>query len=195
MLNIALFGPPGAGKGTQSQWLIPHLKLVHVAPGDILREHISLQTDLGKKVQPFIEKGELVPNELVISAVTEKIQAHPDAKGFLFDGYPRTCLQAETLDKQLAAQQRTLDFVIFLQVRLQESYQRIKKRSKELFRVDDQSDEKIATRFEYYHKRTLPVTEYYKQQAKLVHIPGEYEIPKVRHYINKHVQDYLVSNS
>ena len=191
MLNIALFGPPGAGKGTQSQWLIPHLELVHIAPGDILRENIRLQTTLGKTVQSYMESGALVPNELVIQAVSDKMEAHPDAKGFLFDGYPRTRIQAETLDQQLASQQRILDLVLFLQVRQQESYQRIKKRSQELFRVDDQSDEKIATRFHHYENTTLPVTEYYTQQEKLIHIPGEFDIPGVRQHIHEHVQAYL----
>lgn len=191
MLNIALFGPPGAGKGTQSQWLIPHFQLVHIAPGDILRENIRLQTTLGKTVQSYMESGALVPNELVIQAVSDKMEAHPEAKGFLFDGYPRTRIQAETLDQQLASQQRILDLVLFLQVRQQESYQRIKKRSKELFRVDDQSDEKIATRFHYYHNTTLPVTQYYTQQEKLIHIPGEFDIPSVRQRIHEHVQTYL----
>lgn len=195
MLNIALFGPPGAGKGTQSKWLIPHFGLVHIAPGDILRENIRLETELGKMVQPYIERGALVPNELVIAAVTDKIMAHSDAKGFLFDGYPRTRVQAETLDQQLADHQRILDLVLFLQVRQQESYHRIKKRSKELFRVDDQSDDKIATRFHYYHNTTLPVTQYYKEQDKLIHIPGEFDIPEVRTRIHNHVKAYLERNN
>ncbi|MEM7362169.1 MAG: nucleoside monophosphate kinase, partial [Bacteroidota bacterium] len=190
-LNIALFGPPGAGKGTQSEWLIPHLELVHIAPGDILRQHIRLQTDLGKSVQPYIESGALVPNELVISAITTKMEEHADAKGFLFDGYPRTRLQAKTLDEQLASQARTLDLVLFLQVGQQTSYERIQERKKKLFRVDDQSNEKIATRFKYYHEKTLPVTEYYREQEKLIHIPGESEIPRVREHIHGHLQAYL----
>ena len=195
MLNIALFGPPGAGKGTQSEWLIPHLGLIHIAPGDILREHIRLQTDLGKQVQPYMESGALVPNELVISAITKKIEAHTNAKGFLFDGYPRTCIQAQSLDQQLATQARTLDLVLFLQVGQQTSYQRIRERSKKLFRVDDQSDEKIATRFKYYHEKTLPVTEYYREQEKLIHVSGEFEIPRVREHIHGHVQTYLTNQS
>lgn len=195
MLNIALFGPPGAGKGTQSEWLIPHFNLVPIAPGNILRENIRLQTALGKSVQTYIENGILVPNELVIEAVSNKLAQHPDASGFLFDGYPRTRVQAEELDQQLCIQQRALDFVLFLEVPQKESYYRIKKRSKELFRADDQSDEKIATRFKYYYNTTFPVTEYYAKQEKLIRIPGEANISAVRTYIQDHVQYYLNSKS
>lgn len=191
MINIALFGPPGAGKGTQSQWLIADLGLLHIAPGDILRQEIAKKTKLGLEVRPYVETGKLVPNELVIDAVTDKIKANPTAKGFLFDGYPRTRLQAQVLDRQLSKQRRTLDLVLFLEVRSEESYHRIKRRSEELHRIDDQSDEKIAMRFDYYHKRTLPVTSYYKGQAKLVRIPGEYEIVEVRQRIYDEVQSYL----
>lgn len=195
MINIALFGPPGAGKGTQSKWLIPHLELIHIAPGDILRENVRLQTKIGKIVHYYIDNGQLVPNELVIKAVTDKMARYPEAKGFLFDGYPRTRLQAEALDKQLASQERILDLVLFLQVPQKESYERIKNRRKELFRADDQSDEKIATRFHYYYHNTLPVSEYYSGQEKLIHIPGESNILTVRAYIHEQLEDYLDKKS
>lgn len=195
MINIALFGPPGAGKGTQSQWLVSHFELIHIAPGDILRENIEQETPLGKRVQSYINNGLLVPNQVVIEAITQKIVTHTDANGFLFDGYPRTQVQAEALDEQLANQQRILDIVLFLQVPEEESYQRIKKRRKREHRVDDQSDEKIATRFDQYYHTTLPVSEYYAKQEKLIHIPGVSSIQRVREAIHQEVQEYLYRKS
>ena len=195
MLNIALFGPPGAGKGTQSAWLIPHFGLIHIAPGDILREQIAEGTALGKMVSSYMDNGLLVPNQLVIAAVKEKMNRHCDADGFLFDGYPRTPMQAEVLDQQLAAQSRILDMVLFLKVAEEASYERIKKRRKEIFRVDDQSEEKITTRFHQYYNTTLPVSEYYEKQNKLIHINGEHGILNVRAHISKQVEDYLQRKS
>jgi len=171
--------------------MISHYEFVHIAPGDILREQVRLRTALGQQVQAYIESGQLVPNELVINAVTDTLKENKDAKGFLFDGYPRTRLQAEALDQQLAEQARILHLVLFLQVGNDESYKRIKKRSQEIYRPEDQTDEKIETRFQYYHHDTLPVTDYYKDQKKLIHIPGELDIPTVRGHIKEQLKPYL----
>lgn len=194
MLNIALFGPPGAGKGTQSQWLIPHYEFVHISPGDILRENVRQKTSLGEKVQFYINNGVLVPDELVIQAVTHQIDTHKEAKGFLFDGYPRTLRQAAALDDQLAVQERRLDLVLFLEVAAKESYKRIRHRGTIEGRADDQSDEKIATRFEYYQDATLPIAEYYQAEKKLIHIPGEFDIVEVQRRIKEEVERYLDQN-
>ena len=190
-MNMVLFGPPGAGKGTQSKWLVPHFNLFHIAPGDILREDVRLNTSLGKEVKAYIENGMLVPDQVVIQSVSNAMKKHSDVQGFLFDGYPRTEEQAIALDKQLTDQGRTLDLVLFLQVSQDVSYQRIKKRSEELFRIDDQSDEKIATRFRHYSHATYPVTNYYTQQKKLIHIPGNLSISHVQACIRKHVNNHF----
>ena len=193
-LNIALFGPPGAGKGTQSLSLIARYSLVHIAPGDLFRENMGQKTALGKEVRKYICAGKLVPDELVITTVEAKMKAHPQVKGFLFDGYPRTCDQAKALDAQLAQYANsTLDLVFFLQVDKKEGCKRIKKRSIELNRPDDQHEEQIATRFHHYQESSLPVSAYYKKQGKLIYIGGVGDVSQVRQRIQDRIGSYLAT--
>ncbi len=192
MLNIALFGPPGAGKGTQSEQLITTHKLTHIAPGNIFREEIYQNTPLGKQVKKYIDKGYLVPNELVLTIVEKKMQANlPHTKGFLFDGYPRTQLQAEALDTQLAACNTSLNLVIFLMVEEEERQRRIKHRSTLLGRIDDQDETSIVTRMKLYQKDTLPIINYYHQQQKLVKVVSKGTVlevaTQIRNAINTHL--------
>ncbi len=180
MLNIALFGPPGAGKGTQSEQLITTYKLTHIAPGNIFREEIHQNTPLGKQVKKYIDKGYLVPNELVLTIVEKKMQANlPHTKGFLFDGYPRTQQQAEALNTQLAACNTSLGLVIFLMVDEEETKRRIKHRCTLLGRIDDQDEISIANRMKLYQKDTLPIINYYQQQQKLIKVVAKGTIPEV----------------
>ena len=172
MTNMALFGPPGAGKGTQSQKLIQKYQLSHIAPGDLLREHISKKTALGQQVAKYINKGKLAPDALVIDIVAAQLAAHKHGDGFLFDGFPRTAIQAKALEEKLATYNMQIDAVVFLEVPEQELIRRIKARAKIAGRVDDQDEFKIATRMRIYHDETLPVAEHYAQQNKLCKVHG-----------------------
>lgn len=192
MLNIALFGPPGAGKGTQSEQLITAHGVTHIAPGDIFREAIRQNTPLGKQVRQYIDQGNLVPNELVLATVEKKIKAsQPHTTNFLFDGYPRTHIQAVALDTQLATWDTSLDLVIFLMINEEETKRRIKHRSTLLGRTDDQDEEKIATRMKLYLQDTLPVTSYYHKQKKLVKIVAGGTIAEVAIRIQNAINTHL----
>jgi adenylate kinase len=172
MMNIALFGPPGAGKGTQSKKIAQKYQLVHIAPGDLLREQIYQKTALGHQAAQYINAGKLAPNALVIDIVEEQLIAKKGGGGFLFDGFPRTAIQAKALEEKLASCHMHMDAVIFLEVPEQELVRRIKERAKTAGRVDDQDEAKIATRMRVYHDETLPVAAYYAQQNKLFKVHG-----------------------
>jgi adenylate kinase len=172
MTNIALFGPPGAGKGTQSKKLIHKYQLIHIAPGDLLREQSNRKTVLGQQVAKYINEGKLAPNALVIEIVAEQLAAEKHGDGFLFDGFPRTAIQAKALEEKLTSYNMQIDAVIFLEVPEQELIRRIKARAKIAGRVDDQDEAKIATRMCIYHEETLPVAKHYAQQNKLFKIHG-----------------------
>ena len=172
MTNIALFGPPGAGKGTQSEKLVQKYQLVHIAPGELMREQISKKTLLGQQVAQYINQGKLAPNDLVIGMVVEWLAANKSGSGFLFDGFPRTAVQAKALEEKLASYNMQVDAVIFLEVPEQELVKRIKSRAQIANRVDDQDEAKIATRMRIYHETTLPIAQYYAQQNKLFRVDG-----------------------
>jgi len=172
MTNVALLGPPGAGKGTQSKKMIQKYQLVHISPGDLLREHIDKKTALGHQVAKYINQGKLAPNQLVIDIVEEQLAAKKNGDGFLFDGFPRTAIQAKVLEEKLASYNMQMDAVFFLEVPDQEIIRRIKARAKIGGRVDDQDETKVATRMRIYHDATLPVAQYYAQQNKLFKVHG-----------------------
>jgi len=172
MTNVALFGPPGAGKGTQSKKIIQKYQLVHISPGDLLREQINQKTVLGYQVAQYINEGRLAPNALVIEIVAEQLIANKNGGGFLFDGFPRTAVQAKALEEKLAVYNMQMDAVIFLEVPEKELIRRIKERAKTAGRVDDQDEAKIATRMRIYHDETLPVAAHYAQQNKLFKVHG-----------------------
>jgi len=171
MLNIILFGPPGAGKGTQSEKLIQQYQLIHIAPGDLLREQISRKTALGNQVAQYINEGKLAPDALVVDVVAEQLAASNE-HGFLFDGFPRTAAQAAILHKKLAAHNLQIDAAFLLEVPETELRKRLQVRAKLAGRVDDQDDAKIDTRMRVYNNETFPVTQYYDQQSKLFKIDG-----------------------
>ena len=193
MLNIVLFGPPGAGKGTQSKQLIAK-GFTHISPGNIFREEIHQHTLLGRQVQKYIDKGRLVPNELVVATIAKKIKASlPNTTGLLFDGYPRTHTQAVTLDTHLAANDTSLGLVIFLVVNEKETKKRIKQRSKTLHRADDQNEDCLATRMQYYQEDTLPLVDYYNKQKKLVKVVAEGTIAQVATRVQIAINTHLAS--
>ncbi len=171
MLNFVLFGPPGAGKGTQSQKLIDQYQLIHISTGDIFREHIKNQTPLGQKVSALIADGQLVPDQITIAMLEEEVDRNPGAKGFIFDGFPRTVPQAEALDEFLESKGSAIAGVIALDVDQEELTKRIAQRQKETGRVDDQAD-KLQKRIDEYFSKTIHVLPYYEAQNKLSKVNG-----------------------
>jgi len=172
MLNIVLFGPPGAGKGTQSEKLINKYNLTHISTGDLFRKHLGEGTELGKSAQKYMDDGYLVPDEIVIGMVDDKIKETQDANGFIFDGFPRTVNQAEALDKLMNGKGAPISGMVALEVPFDELKKRLLERGKISGRADDQSEEKIDNRIKVYLDETLPVSEYYKDQDKFSSING-----------------------
>ena len=180
MLNLVLFGPPGAGKGTQSNKLIEKYALVHISTGDLFRAHIANQTRLGKKVSSLIAEGELVPDAITIAMLEEEIDKNPEAKGFVFDGFPRTVPQAAELDRFLEGKGSNVNGVIALDVTQEELTKRIADRQKVSNRPDDGAD-KLKKRIDEYFNKTMHVLPYYEAQAKLSKVNGIGDIDRVFH--------------
>lgn len=179
MFNIILFGPPGSGKGTQSEKLIEKYGLIHLSTGDLLRKERKLKTPLGLEAQQFIDKGQLVPDEVVIGMISSALDENPETRGFLFDGFPRTVAQAEALDKLLELKKSEIGVVLFLEVDEEELINRLVHRGKTSGRTDD-SDENIQRkRQEVYKNETLPVAAYYSKLKKVVTIDGMGSIEEI----------------
>lgn len=179
MLNIVLFGPPGAGKGTQSEKLINGYNLTHLSTGDLFRKNISEGTELGVRAQKFMDDGNLVPDEVVIAMVEDKVKSTTNSEGFIFDGFPRTVAQAEALDKLMLENGTPIDLMLALTVNEEELLDRLLKRGKISSRPDDQDPEKIRNRFAVYNRETTPVAEFYKTQGKLFNIEGVGDIDAI----------------
>lgn len=171
MLNVVLFGPPGAGKGTQAQFVIENYGLVHLSTGDILRGEVQAGTDLGKKAEQIMNAGQLVSDEIVIGMISNKIDANPTAKGFIFDGFPRTVAQAEALDAMLSEKNTSITCTVSLEVDQAELTRRLLNRALEQGRKDD-TEEVIKARVNAYLENTLPVAGYYDKQGKLRKVHG-----------------------
>lgn len=172
MLNIVLFGPPGAGKGTQSEKLIEHYNLLHISTGDLFRKHLGEGTELGKKAKGYMDDGKLVPDQLVVDMVDVKLQEDNDRQGTIFDGFPRTIPQAEALDQLLESKGMPIAVTVMLDVPDDELILRLMERGKTSGRTDDQDKSKIETRLQVYKDETLPVANYYKTQGKLAVVDG-----------------------
>ncbi|HNV28164.1 MAG TPA: adenylate kinase [Cyclobacteriaceae bacterium] len=177
MINLVLFGPPGAGKGTQSEKLIQKYGFVHISTGDLFRWHTKNDTALGKRVKEIMNSGALVPDEITIAMLKEELDKNPQAKGFLFDGFPRTVPQAEALDKFMKDNGSAIHHVIALDVTEAEVRNRIAKRRTIENRVDDE-EEKLNKRITEYFTKTIHVLPYYKNQGRLntVHGIGEIDV-------------------
>jgi len=181
MIDLILFGPPGAGKGTQAQILKDKLGLTYIATGDLFRHHIKNKTDLGVKAQAYIDRGDLVPDEITIDMIKEII-ADPDARGFIFDGFPRTVKQAEVLDQLMADKDLIIDALLSINVPEERLIKRLLERGKTSGRSDD-NEETIKHRLDQYHTKTEPVKDYYKAQGKLYEIDGVGSIDEVNQRI------------
>jgi adenylate kinase len=172
MFNIILFGPPGSGKGTQSEKLVEKYGLIHLSTGDLLRKERKLKTPLGIEAQQFIDKGQLVPDEVVIGMISSALDENPKAQGFLFDGFPRTVAQAEALDRLLELKKSEISIVLFLEVEEEELIKRLVHRGKTSGRTDDADENIQRKRQEVYKNETLPVAAYYSKFKKVVTIDG-----------------------
>ncbi len=172
MVNIVLFGPPGAGKGTQSEKLIAKYNFVHLSTGDLLRGEIAMGTELGLTAKKLMDAGILVPDEVVIGMIGKKVSDNPGAKGFIFDGFPRTTAQAEALDKLLESHQTSIHAMISLEVEKQELIKRLLSRGAVSGRADDANTDIIENRINEYNNKTYPLKDYYKKQNKLRSVHG-----------------------
>lgn len=179
MLNIVLFGPPGSGKGTQSTKLIEKYKLVHFSTGDILRAEIAAKTPLGIEAKKKMDMGNLVSDDIVIGMIGNKLDQNAGAKGFIFDGFPRTTAQAEALDKLLTQKGTSITKMLALEVEKQELINRLLLRGKDSGRADDQDESIIENRIAVYNRETAIVADYYKKQNKYTGIKGVGEIDEI----------------
>lgn len=184
MLNLVLFGPPGAGKGTQSQKLIDKYNLIHLSTGDILRNEITGGTELGLEAKKLMDQGILVPDEVVIGMISNKLDHNKDAKGFIFDGFPRTVAQAEALDELLESKNSEITIMISLEVGDDELERRLLKRGQDSGRPDDANPEVIRKRIHEYNSKTAPVANYYKNQNKYISITGIGSVDEIFGLIN-----------
>jgi adenylate kinase len=173
MFNLILFGPPGSGKGTQSEKLVDKYGLVHLSTGNLLREEIAQKTPLGMEAKSFMDKGQLVPDEVVIGMVDSYFDKHKEAKGFLFDGFPRTVAQAIALDKLLELKKTEIAAVLALDVTEDELVKRLLNRGKTSGRSDDNDESVIRKRFAVYNDETSQVADHYKKARKFQNIKGE----------------------
>ena len=179
MLNIVLFGPPGSGKGTQATKLVEKYNLVHLSTGDIFRANIKGETDLGKLAISYLDKGQLVPDEVTIDILQSEATKHTTAEGFIFDGFPRTITQAEALDKYLTSRNTSVTMMLSLEVPEEELRKRLLLRGKDSGRPDDQNPEVIQNRIDIYHRDTAPAKEFYTAQKKYRTVNGVGEIETI----------------
>ncbi|HQV35478.1 MAG TPA: adenylate kinase [Flavobacterium sp.] len=184
MINIVLFGKPGAGKGTQAEFLKEKYNLTHLSTGDIFRFNIKNDTELGKLAKTFMDKGDLVPDEVTIQMLQSEVDKNPNSAGFLFDGFPRTIAQAEALDSFLASKKQEITATVALEADDNILVQRLLERGKTSGRPDDQDEEKIRNRYQEYNEKTAPLMEYYKNQGKFHPVNGIGSILEVNERLN-----------
>jgi len=183
MLNLILFGPPGSGKGTQAERLEEAYNLVHISTGELFRSEMEEGTELGIQANDFMCRGELVPDEVTIGMLRNKMMAHRDAEGFIFDGFPRTRPQAEALDQLLGMMDQQIDALIMLDVPEDEIVKRIVLRGKDSNRPDDSDPEVIRKRFQVYQSKTAPIFSYYDEKNKAYKITGLGTIDDIFHHL------------
>jgi adenylate kinase len=187
MFNLILFGPPGSGKGTQSERLIAKYGLKHLSTGDLLRGEIAGRSPLGLAAKSFMDKGQLVPDEVVIEMISSALDNNPQANGFLFDGFPRTNAQAEALDKLLHEKGTEISIVLALQVGQKELITRLLNRGLTSGRSDDTNEDVIGARIEEYERKTAAVAEHYKKYGKVHYINGEGSVDAISEALCKEI--------
>lgn len=179
MINLVLFGKPGAGKGTQAGFLKEKYNLKHISTGDVFRYNIKNGTELGTLAKSYMDKGDLVPDEVTIKMLQDEVEKNPEAAGFIFDGFPRTTAQAEALDNFLDSKDMQIDATIALEADDEVLIQRLLERGKESGRSDDQDEDKIRNRFEEYNQKTSPLKDYYEKQGKFHAVNGIGDIAEI----------------
>ncbi len=188
MLHLILFGPPGAGKGTQSEKLVNDFQLSHLSTGDIFRYNIKNSTDLGQLAKSYMDKGELVPDAVTIKMLEAEVEKAKDAKGFIFDGFPRTIPQAEALDAFLKEKGHAVDAMIALHVEEEELVQRLLKRGADSNRADDKDESVIRKRIAVYNEQTAQVAGHYEAHGKFHKVDGQQDIPAVYNDLTKIIE-------
>jgi adenylate kinase len=191
MFNLILFGPPGSGKGTQSEKIIEKYGLIHLSTGDLLRSQKELRTPLGLEAEKLMKKGQLVPDEVVVGMISSALDASPEAKGFLFDGFPRTAAQAASLDNLLELKESSISVMLALEVSEAELMKRILKRGESSGRSDDKDEKIIAARIEEYKNKTEAVADYYRKTNKVVMVLGEGGIDDIFERLSTEIENRL----
>jgi adenylate kinase len=194
MFNLILFGPPGSGKGTQSEQLIARYGMKHLSTGDLLRSEIAARTPLGLEAKKVMDKGQLVPDDVVISMIRHALDEYPNAKGFLFDGFPRTAAQAEALDRLLEERNSSIAVMLALDVSEDELVKRLEKRGKTSGRTDDDNEQVIRARIIEYHNKTAAVADYYRKFNKVVLVKGEGSVTEIFHALCAEIDKRLQQN-
>ena len=192
MINIVLFGKPGAGKGTQAEFLKSKYQLFHISTGDLFRHHISNETDMGMLAQSYMNKGDLVPDQVTIDMLKEAVDQNTEAKGFIFDGFPRTTQQAEALDEFLSEKSMSISATLALEADDDILIDRLIKRGKTSGRADDQDEEKIRNRFDEYNNKTAPLRAFYEAQGKFHSVNGIGEIEEITQRLTALIDGLLI---
>jgi len=190
MFNLILFGPPGSGKGTQSENIVRAYQLHHISTGDLLREEVAQETPLGREARKYMDKGMLVPDEVVIGMISSAIDENPDARGFIFDGFPRTKEQAEALDKLLDLKRTEIHLVLSLEVPEEDLIQRLLGRAEVSGRTDD-NQQVIHDRIKEYHSKSVPVDSHYVALGKLDRVPGAGTIDETFALLSRKIDKYF----
>jgi adenylate kinase len=191
MFNLILFGPPGSGKGTQSVSIVSTYQLQHISTGDLLRDEVSRSTTLGLEARKYMDQGLLVPDEVVIGMISSKIDESPEARGFIFDGFPRTKAQAEALDRLLEFKNTEIHLVLAMEVPEKELIKRLLGRGAISGRSDD-NEEIITRRIKEYHSKTEPVASHYNALGKLERVKGDGNIEDTFKLLSKEIDKYLL---
>ncbi|PXX23953.1 adenylate kinase [Arenibacter sp. ARW7G5Y1] len=189
MINLVLFGKPGAGKGTQASFLKDKYNLKHISTGDVFRYNIKNGTELGTLAKSYIDKGELVPDEVTIKMLQDEVEKNPDASGFIFDGFPRTTAQAQALDDFLVSKEMRIDATIALEANDEVLIQRLLERGKVSGRSDDQDEKMIRNRFDEYNEKTAPLKDYYDDQGKFHSVNGIGSIEDITSRLAKVIEE------
>ena len=195
MFNLILFGPPGSGKGTQSEKIVNKFDLKHLSTGDLLRRELAEKTPLGLEAKSFMDKGQLVPDEVVIGMIDSSLDKNPNAKGFLFDGFPRTVAQAEALDKLLSLKKTEISKVLALEVSEEELIKRLLRRGETSGRSDDTNEDIIRNRLAVYNKDTAAVAEHYKALGKFESIKGEGTVEEIFEALSNAIESQMLTQS
>ena len=191
MINLVLFGKPGAGKGTQAEFLKSKYELFHISTGDLFRHHITNATDLGKLAKSYMDQGDLVPDQVTIDMLKDSVESNPEAKGFIFDGFPRTTKQAIALDEFLTEKSMSITATVALEAADDVLIGRLLNRGITSGRVDDQDEVKIRHRFDEYNRKTVPLRDFYQDQEKFHSVNGIGSIDEITGRLTLLIDSFL----